>query len=326
MKKLQISLAAPSRLDLALLGELRQELPSLSRARLKELFKQSRVLIQGKPASPSSVLPSGQIEVMIIDWDPKIGKSPVASPSPQGCFLPVVYEDEDLLVLNKASGIPSVPHSEDETETAVGAALARLPALAEVTQGSRPSELEPGLLHRLDSDTSGLIVFAKSLEEWERLHQEWKGGGVRKIYRAVAKAKSPDRSDEDLKTPMTVGWPLAHDPKSTKKMIALKLESDIAKGNFRGSPLPALTIIHSQRPLGKSEADFEVEIRTGVMHQIRCHFSALGWPLMGDNLYKGAAAPRLWLHAWRLVLPLKNQTRLTLQARLPEDWPKATAS
>src|ERR671925_567284 len=94
---------------------------------------------------------------------PKLTKKALLSK--RGPFLPMIYEDETLLVIHKASGVPSVPHDEDETETAVGAALAHTSALIGI--GNRP--LEPGLLHRLDTGTSGLLVFAKSQAEFTRL-------------------------------------------------------------------------------------------------------------------------------------------------------------
>src|SRR5690606_29289920 len=98
------------------------------------------------------------IEIRMSPTDFEAASSTEALPSPEGSFITVIYEDEDLLVLNKPSGIPSVPHSAVETKTAVGSALAHYPRLAGV--GTRP--LEPGLLHRLDTGTSGCLAFAKN--------------------------------------------------------------------------------------------------------------------------------------------------------------------
>lgn len=238
-----------------------------------------------------------------------------AAPSPQGCFLPVLYEDEDILILHKHSGVPSVPHSSTETNTAVNAALAHFPNLSQV--GDNP--LEAGALHRLDTGTSGILVFAKKQEEFIRLREAWKKRKVKKIYRALVDLRSPPPP----KIPYRIDFPLAHDAKSSKRMIALVPNKPIHSNRIRGNPRPAVTWIRKV-----SGSDFEIEIETGVLHQIRCHLAALGWPIWGDPLYfkaKDEKIPpfrqdRLWLHAWRLQLPLKNAVSLTIESDLPEGW------
>ncbi len=233
------------------------------------------------------------------------------------CFLPIIYEDEDLLVLNKASGVPTLPHTHSETETAVGAALAHAPVLAQV--GGKP--LEPGLLHRLDTGTSGLLVFAKSETEFQRLRQVWKTGWVKKIYRALVKKKASVylKQIDFKKLPYTISYPMGHSAKSSKKMIVFTSEKK-QLSLIRGKPLKALTVIKKIGKLGPDFFDLEIEIKTGVMHQIRCHLAAISWPIVGDSVYKGMRSSRLWLHAWKLVLPLKTGVLLDLEAELPKGW------
>lgn len=249
-----------------------------------------------------------------------------ASASRKGAFLPVIYEDEDLLVLHKASGVPSVPHSPQETETAVGAALAHAPQLAGI-QGARP--LEPGLLHRLDTLTSGILAFAKSTSEYERLRGVWRANQVRKVYRARVPAVANPRALHrvaplaELREPMELAFPLGRDPKSSRRMLALVGRA--ANTRIRGKPLAALTKIQRVQtgplqPGREASLELELEIRTGVMHQIRVTLAAIGYPIVGDPIYRGSASERLWLHAWRLELPLKSGVQLKLQAALPDGW------
>ena len=297
-----------TRVDHALKAELQAQAPGLSRSTLKEWFKEGRVLLNGKKVTASHELRTGPHKIEIKDWHADALTPAAATPSTQGSFLPVVYEDEDILVLNKLSGIPSMPHQSDETETAVGSALARFPALKGV--GKKP--LEPGLLHRLDTGTSGLLAFAKSSDEFDRLRLSWKDGSVRKLYRAIVEIQN--RAPEP---PLMITTPLGHDEKSAKRMRALPPGENIS---IRGKPLPAKTRIISCRPVAGRNFDLHVEIFTGVMHQIRCHLSSMGWPVFGDPIYSNTTSSRLWLHHWRLSLPLKSGRPLQIEAPLPDGW------
>ncbi|MCM2279231.1 MAG: RluA family pseudouridine synthase [Oligoflexia bacterium] len=306
--------APPARLDGVVLAQARALAPSLSRASLKELFRKGRVRVAGRPLAASDQLPAGLYAITISEVDPRELESREARPSVQGSFLRVAHEDERLLILDKTSGTPSVPHAPEETETAVGAALAHAPGLKGVGRGG----LEPGLLHRLDTGTSGLLAFAKSQAEFERLRALWSGGEVRKTYRAVAQAGPSARP---LRAPLELRLELAHDPDSAKRMVAL---APGRKLRHRGKPLPTLTRIQKIRELSETLLDLEIEIQTGVMHQIRCTLASLGWPILGDPIYRGAPAPRLWLHAWKLELPCEKEeggTRLLVESPLPKDWP-----
>ncbi len=314
-----LSVDQPSiRLDLALLEALKLRQIEISRNSLKSAFHEKKLFYRGIPAKPSQILFLGTHEVTWKNWNPDHFAPPQAHASERGCFLPVVYEDENLLVLNKETKIPSIPHLTSETETAVGAALARCPDLVHVGRKG----LEPGIIHRLDTDTSGLLVFAKTQEEFERLSLEWKKREVEKYYRAWVKISSPLPAP-----PVRLDFPLAHDAHSSKKMIGLNKPT---RNAIRGKPLPAVTTIlalhktveveESQATSHETYTDLEIQIETGVMHQIRCHLSTMGWPIVGDQTYRGDHSERLWLHAWRLKLPLKNGVWLTLEAALPEGW------
>lgn len=244
----------------------------------------------------------------------------------------VLYEDADLLVLHKPAGIPSARLTHGEPGTAVEAALGRCPAIADAARTPRARATEPGLLHRLDTGTSGCLAFAKSQAELERLTALWKSPQVIKTYRALSlkgtKVAPREPKPHEVadwgreRLPKTIDFAIGHDVKSAKRMVAL-LPSH-RESRIRGKPLSALTRVIAAHPLRQPEQahawDLTIRIETGVMHQIRCHLAALGWPILGDPVYRGAQAERLWLHAWRLELPLKSGTRLRVEASLPNGW------
>src|SRR6185437_2704694 len=128
------------------------------------------------------------------------------------CTIPVLYEDSDLLIVHKPSGMPSVSLSGTETGSASAQALAHFPDLAEI-EDAKP--LEPGLLHRLDTGTSGVLVFAKSAEEFSRLKAVWKTPQTRKVYRAIVE-RTPSAQ---VPKPCTIQLSLAHPANSSKRII-----------------------------------------------------------------------------------------------------------
>lgn len=313
-----------ARLDVTLLEHLHLHLHNkgdqatqITRRQLKQLFEEGKVLLHGVPTKPSRLLsPGQQYEVIILGWNPAKPKSIHAHPSLKGSFIPVVYEDQNLLILHKPTGVPSAPHKSSETETAVGSALAHFPDLIH----AEGSPLEPGLIHRLDTGTSGLLLFTKNKEEYLRVKTLWQNREVKKTYRALVDLKNPLRP-----FPLTLNAPLAHDAKSSTRMIALNNNLKMRSTQYRGTPLKAVTHLLEGIKLNKSLADLTLELETGVMHQIRCHLASQGWPIVGDFVYKGPRSERLWLHAWRLELSLKSGTVLNLEAKLPEGWKQATA-
>lgn len=309
-----------NRVDQLLLAKLKVEFPDLSRSTLKKLFKDKHISLGNRLLSASTELRPGHYKIKISPWEEAIVKKPLAVPSEKGCFLNIIYEDDELLILDKKSGVPSIPHSSSETETAVNAALAHSPSLKNVGRQG----LEPSIVHRLDTGTSGVLVFAKNNETFETLKVLWKTDQIRKEYRAIVRTHKTQATHPAPPAKRSINYPIAHDAESAKKMVAVTEEvKSGAKKNrkTRGKHQEAVTEILKTKKLRDDMYDVHVEIKTGVMHQIRCHLSALGWPVLGDNVYKGIPASRLWLHAWRITLPLSSGKSLTVQSELPQNWP-----
>ncbi|MBL7716535.1 MAG: RluA family pseudouridine synthase [Bdellovibrionales bacterium] len=323
---LELTLEGPlDRLDVALLSALKAQegiFTSLSRAQLKSWFHEKRIRQTAphrRTAQASDSLGTGQsvrLEILYRKDELEIRAEGLIAKKIE---LPVIFEDPSLLIVHKRSGVPSVPQAPDESETAVGFALARTPGIFKVGTEDGPGRtaLESGVLHRLDTGTSGLLVFAKNNPAFSTLRQAWKAGDVRKKYRALVRLETELDLDQ---VPREIRFDLGHDPKSKKKMLALTSE-DL---KIRGKPLPAVTLIHQVRPIPKRtgpffDYDLEIEIQTGVMHQIRCHLASIGLPILGDRVYGNQPASRLFLHAWRLSLPHPESQglRIDVEAMLP---------
>lgn len=314
-----IVLERSQRLDIALLADLQRDFPLLSRARLKSWFKEGRVFVNDRSAEPALEILRGSHLVFLRGLrGAELAATPTARPAPVSFQLDVIYEDDRLLALNKPSGTPSVPQSPEELQTAVSAALAHFPPLAAIGRGG----LEPGILHRLDTGTSGVLLFAKTDEAFVQLQAAWKTPVVRKFYRALVRQMPGGENHEGCPPlePGLIDSPLAHDAKSAKRMRGLRPSTP--KSAIRGSPLPARTRILSLTPLGQNgQVEVALEIETGVMHQIRCHLAELGWPILGDLIYRGLPSPRLWLHAERIEIAFPEEPVIAIEAELPIGWP-----
>jgi 23S rRNA pseudouridine1911/1915/1917 synthase len=233
--------------------------------------------------------------------------------------ISVIYEDDDLVFVHKPSGMPSVPHSPEEKGTAVEALLQR--------HGSQITGPEAGLLHRLDTGTSGILAFAKTEAEFNRVKALWKKREVRKFYRALCWEASgvPFSMPVCDKPPgiRIIDHPIGHSAKSSRRVIVLPADAPGKLRAIRGKPREAVTKILAihQTPY-PGIVDVRVEIVTGVLHQIRAHLAHEGLPIVGDPLYgpveiRGKTAPlaeRLWLHAETLVLRLKTGVELEVSS------------
>ncbi len=261
--------APGERLDRFLAGRC----PDLSRSRIQELIREGRVKVNGVIVTkPALRLRGGQLVEVEVTPRPPLGVVPTPLP------LKVVYEDEDLLVIDKPAGLvvhPGAGHPTDTLANALVAYLGRMPT---------PDE-RPGIVHRLDKDTSGLMVAAKNEAAHRRLQADLKARRFKKGYLALVEGRlSPPEGIIDA--------PVGRDPRRRTRMAV------VSTGR------PAVTRYRVREYLGGATL-VEVWPETGRTHQIRVHFASLGHPLVGDRLY-GRACPTLnrhFLHAFYLGFP-----------------------
>jgi 23S rRNA pseudouridine1911/1915/1917 synthase len=224
--------------------------------------------------------------------------------------LSVVYEDEWLIAVNKPAGMNCQPNGFDETDTLANALLARWPTLA----GIGDSPLTCGILHRIDGDTSGLVLAAKTQAIYEAMRNQFAAREVEKHYRAlvVGKVTAPGRLEHLL----------AHNPRCPGRMV------DAAQWHDVKRPMRAVTEYRPMHPVRVGELActlLDVTIFTGVTHQIRAQLSFAGVPILGDVRYGGQVKqmpfPRHFLHAYTVTFthPATGAQK-TLKASLTEEY------
>ena len=282
--------AAGMRVDVWLAGAL--ELP---RARVKELLERGAVRIGGRPPRKGDRTVAGaRVEVTLTDEDPR----PVPQPE---LPLSVIHLDPQLVAVDKPAGVPSHPLQPGERGTVVNALVARHPECAEASADPR----EGGLVHRLDTLTSGVLLAARSAEAWRALREAFSGRRVDKRYLAVATGPVADEGEIDL--------PLRH-------------RGDHVEPAMSGGGREALTDFRVMSRAGDASL-LEVRIHTGVLHQIRAHLAAIGAPVLGDTDYGGRPLPgldRFFLHAARLGFSHPaTGSRLEINAPLPDELHRA---
>jgi 23S rRNA pseudouridine1911/1915/1917 synthase len=289
-----------ARLDRA----LAQLFPDLSRTRAQAAIKAGAVRVNGRTTRVSHVLEDGQQ----IEIDPGAftaagtpGTAGAPPPLAEEIPLRVVYEDEHLLVVDKPAGLVVHPAPGHSTGTLVNALLAHLPGL---TAGSDVSR--PGIVHRLDKDTSGLIVIAKDAPTHTALAHQMREHSTVKRYLALVEGRMP--APEGV-----IDAPIGRDPRHRQRMA---LVSEVNGGREARTRFKTLW-----EARGRSLVELQLE--TGRTHQIRVHLASVGHPVVGDAVYGRAQLPlppRQFLHATHLefVHPATGEW-LLFDASLPPD-------
>jgi len=282
---------AGARLDQFLAGEITH----LSRARIQGLIKSGNILLNNAPTKPGAKIKTG--DTISVDEPPAKPVETLAEEIP----LEVLHEDNDLIVLNKPAGLVVHPAAGNWSHTLVNALLHHCTALSGIGGVQRP-----GIVHRLDKDTSGCIVVAKNDLAHQALTAQFAGRKVLKVYLALVSGRLKKTSG-DIETS------IGRHPVHRKKMAVVE--------GTRGRNAKT-----SYRVLQELENASLVEctLHTGRTHQIRVHLKHLGHPLLGDKLYggvKGDTFPRQMLHAWRLgFFHPRNSRWMEFQSPLPEDF------
>ena len=278
--------------------------PWLDRATVETLLAAGQIRLDGRPAKKGARLSAGDV------LDCRDVPEPAdlrLRPNPD-LPLPIAYEDDHVLALDKPAGMPTHPLRFAETDTLANALVARFPALAEIGD----DRLFPALLHRLDTQTSGLVLAAKTAAAYAHLRAQFRRFTVQKHYLALVHGV--------VGAPGRLAAPLTHQTRSPCKMA-------VARNPDQVPPRDLFAAETSWVPLetGAAYSLLDVTIYTGDTHQIRCHLAAAGHPIAGDALYGSPlAAPRHWLHAARLICthPATGKS-LDVACRRPSDWPSA---
>jgi 23S rRNA pseudouridine1911/1915/1917 synthase len=255
---------------------LTQVIPQFSRAYLQKLIGQGHVLVNGQRTKASQRL--NKADRVTIELLP-LPAYPLAEPIP----LVIIYEDEDILVIDKPAGLTVHPAPGHPSHTLVNAVLAHCPGLA-----MSDELIRPGIVHRLDKDTSGLIVIAKNDFAREYLAAQFKSRTISKGYLVLVKGRlSPEQG--------IIEAPIGRDPRSRRKMAIVETGKE------------AITQYQVRKYLD-NYTFIEVTPLTGRTHQIRIHLSAIGCPVVGDPLYgtKSAHLNRQFIHAYRLGFRLPS--------------------
>ncbi|WP_457552880.1 RluA family pseudouridine synthase [Desulfobacula sp.] len=286
----------PTRLDTIIFNFIN----ACSRSRAAKLIRAGDILVNNEKKKPGFRVKPGDFVTGVIP-----GSDTVNMILPEKIHLDIEFEDDQIMVINKKPGMVVHPAPGNLTGTLVNALLFHEPKIKWV--GEDP--LRCGIVHRLDKDTSGLIVVAKKKRALDFLQKEFKQRRVQKKYLALVSGNLLDDQSE-------INLPIGRHPKK-RKMMAIDHEN----GKY------ARTCWKLKKQF-KTACLVEALLKTGRTHQIRVHFYAMGHPLIGDHVYqyrryrkKQSIAPRQMLHSWQLAFrhPYSGK-KMFFKAELPKDF------
>jgi len=287
---------AGERLDVAIAMAL-----ELSRTFAKELVSEGYVTVDGRPVGKASTKLAGTETVSVILPPPRPHHV-----EPEDLDLDVIYQDQDLAAINKPPGMVAHPTATLRSGTVVNALLGRMPLSKEGTQDPADEAYRPGIVHRLDKDTSGVMVVAKNDAAHRHLSNSFKKRFTEKEYVAITVGLIEDN--------VTVDAPIGRHPVKRQSMTVGGENPKSATTRFRViAALPGYALVKA-RP------------HTGRTHQIRVHLAHLGAPILGDEVYGRASGSigRQALHAFRLTVPHPaDNEAMTFTAQVPADMVEA---
>lgn len=253
----------------------------LSVARVKRAIEGGHVRVDGRRRAKGAPVVAGETITIVLEEVPSPDAPAVADADAP---LEVRFDSPTVLVVDKPAGQPTAPLRAGEHGTLVNALLGRFPELAGIGYGPR----EPGVLHRLDTATSGLVIVARTPDAFARLRAALLDGRIHKKYLLVCKS-------EGLADEGTIAHPIANHPKDQRRVLACVVPRDV----MRYAPRQASTRYRVLRR-GDTYALVEATVERALRHQIRVHFAAIEHPLVGDVLYGSkddALGKRHALHA-----------------------------
>ena len=298
---------ANRRLDkiLANFSLMEESLTGFSRGDFSRAIKKGEVLVNDLIVKPSyQTNLDDKITINMVRVEEKL------TPNPQ-IKLDVIFENDDFLVINKPAGLQVHPDFNEKTNTIVNGLIAAYPEIAAMEDDHVYSfQMRPGIVHRLDKETSGALIIAKNKKSFLEFKAMFKEKTITKKYLAISYGIPPERTG-------TIDKPLARTTNYRKQTIAGKR----TKTKIR----EALTNYEVIKDLGENFSLIEVSPQTGRTHQIRVHLSAIGHPIVGDNLYrkknyeKFEGAARHMLHASQIEFTLFGE-KFNFTAPTPKDF------
>ena len=266
---------------------------NLSRETIQRMIKSGKILVNGKVEKPSYRTELDDIITIEQEVPEEIELKPQEMP------LDIVYEDDDILVVNKEKGIVVHPGNGNPDGTLVNAVMARCKGSLSGIGG----KIRPGIVHRIDKDTSGLVIIAKNDNSHINLSKQIQNREVEKTYIALVRGKIKENE-------ATINMPIGRSTKDRKKMAVVKT-GKVAITHFK---------------VLKRYNEFtllEIKIETGRTHQIRVHLSEIGYPIVGDEVYSNGKNPfnvkGQMLHAAKLTFKHpKTGEKITVEAPLPQ--------
>ena len=269
---------------------LQEQLSAYSRSRIQSWIREDRVLVDGAPAKSSLLLRGGET----IDVSP--ADLPPLKAAAEDLPVEILYEDAAVIAVNKPAGLTVHAGAGQHAGTLVNRLVHHFQGLSQVGGDERP-----GIVHRLDKDTSGVLLVARTDAAHRALAAQFSGRTVEKVYLALVNGRVKDDSGRITK-------PISRDPRRRIRMTARLDTGREAITEYR------------VRQRWEKFTYLEVRIRTGRTHQIRVHLASLGHPVAGDRTYGAPPAPRLFLHAWRIdfVSPATGQA-VTVEAPPPPE-------
>jgi len=273
---------------------LQERLTEYSRSRIQSWIKEDRVRVDGAPAKSSMLLRGGEsIEVSPADLPP-------LKATAEDLPIEILYQDAAVIAVNKPAGLTVHAGAGQRDGTLVNRLVHHFKGLSQLGGDERP-----GIVHRIDKDTSGVLLVARTDAAHRALAAQFSGRTVEKVYLALVNGRVKDDTGRITK-------PISRDPVRRIRMTARLAAGREAITEYR------------VRQRWDEFTFLEVRIKTGRTHQIRVHMASLGHPVAGDRLYGAPPAGRLFLHAWKIAFtsPATSQT-VTVEAPLPpelEGW------
>ena len=265
----------------------------LTRTRIQQLIKEENIKVNDKKTKSSYKIEMGDTIEVFIPEKKEIDLVP------QNISINILYEDNDIAVIDKKAGLVIHPSYGHESGTLVNAIMFHINDLSGIN-----GEIRPGIVHRLDKDTSGLIIIAKNDKAHNKLSEMFKNKEINKTYLAIVKG-SLGKDTGRLETQM------GRDLKDRKKMSVLKIGGKTAITNYE--------------VLDKNDkfSLVRVNIETGRTHQIRVHMKYLGYPILGDSVYgkESKSVKRQMLHAYKLEFmhPVTGK-EMIIKSEIPKDF------